>query len=146
MVTVGSGSFNLFALLLPIIFGITYASGDDTSSPLATWDPSGSTTFTTATVGTGTLNITDTCVWLEVEGTNERILLVWPEPTSWNAETSEITFVNQQGESINLKNGDTLTPGGAESTWNRPFVVPPNPACEADVLFILNDVTLDTQH
>ena len=101
------------------------ASGDDVSL-LATWDLSGDTTFLAAATGPGTLQITNTCVWLDTNSEDGRAtLLVWPEPTSWNAEKGEITFVNYQGDVTILRDGDVTTVGGASSTRDSTFVRAP---------------------
>ena len=131
----------VFTLIIMSAFKVAFAGGDD-ASPLATWDLSKNTSFLAAATGAGTLKITDTCVWLEVEGATEATLLVWPEPTSLNAETGEITFVNYKGDTMILKDGDIITAGGASPTGNSTFVKAPNPACNANInnLFMVNDV------
>lgn len=113
-------------------------------SLLATWDPRGVELFFDASAGTGTLRITDNCVYLILS--NQRTtLLVWPEPTSWNAATQSIGFVDVRGEKLVLRDGDRITPGGHTlGQEDFPFVIPPNPACQADSVFVVNAVTKDT--
>ncbi|NOK58266.1 MAG: hypothetical protein GFH27_549279n72 [Chloroflexi bacterium AL-W] len=132
-------------LMLTAIIGVGCATAtriDESPvpvSPLTTWDPSQSDTFTDASVGTGTLNIDDGCVRLILENQTS-ILLVWPEPTSWDEATQTIEFVDFQGEQIALRDGEQITPGGSTITGDFPFVSPPDPSCQADEMFVVNSL------
>ena len=113
-------------------------------SPLATWQPSPSEIFPDASAGTGTLSITDNCVYLMLDN-QESTLLVWVEPTSWDEATQTIEFVDFQGEQIELHDGDRVRPGGMsikspDILENAPFVLPPDPVCQADDIFAVNSV------
>lgn len=109
--------------------------------PLATWDPSGSTTFLDATVGNGVLDISNNCVRLILEN-DLVVLLVWPEPTSWNVENRVIEFVGPQGEQMELREGDEIMPGGMSLMGDIEYVSSPDPACQADETFIVSSVKL----
>ena len=135
--------FTTLATVFIISVSKPVLAGGDVSSPLATWDTSGSTTFLASSTLPGTLTVTDTCVWLEFSDTTDKLLLVWPEPTSWNAETGEITAVDYQGDTTVLKAGDVMTAGGAAATSNAPYVIAPDPACEAKMVWLVNEVVLE---
>ncbi|MEM8534711.1 MAG: hypothetical protein AAGF95_27965 [Chloroflexota bacterium] len=110
------------------------------SSPLVTWDASGTEIILQASAGTGILRITDNCVFLE--RSNQRTtLLIWPEPTSWNEETQSITFVDLSGEQLELRDGDRITPGGYSLREGFSFVVPPHPDCHTDFRFVVTAMT-----
>lgn len=111
-------------------------------SPLATWDTSTSGSFTTSTVGTGTLVISDRCVRLVLDN-QKTVLLLWPEPTSWNASSQVIEFVGVRGERVAVRHGDRVRPGGATAIREPPFVSPPDPACQADEAFIVNSLSVE---
>jgi hypothetical protein len=108
-------------------------------SPLATWDPSQSNAFDDATVGTGTLEISAECVRFILDN-QKTILLVWPEPTSWDSASKVIEFVGVGGERMELRNGDQITPGGSPAIGQPQYVSPPNPSCEADEIFIVSSL------
>ena len=110
-------------------------------SPLATWDPSTAEVFNQAGAGEGTLDISSSCVRLILEN-RKSILLVWPEPTSWNASTQTIEFVDVFGERLELREGDRIMPGGSTATHEPRFVSPPSPSCQMDEAFVLNSVRL----
>jgi hypothetical protein len=107
-------------------------------SPLATWDPSGSG-FAGTRTGPGTLDISAGCVRLILEN-GETTLLVWPEPTSWNASSQAIEFVDVRGERAELRDGDQIIPGGGTVMRDPQFVSPPDPSCKADETFIVNSL------
>ena len=125
-------------------------------SPLTTWDPSKSDFFFQASSGEGTLEITHGCVRLiqEKEVGQESILFVWPEPTSWNASSQLIDFVDVWGERLELQDGDKIVAGGSgyplvelteedKATGKfTSFVSPPDPSCKADELFVLNSISV----
>ncbi len=108
-------------------------------SPLATWDPSQSEAFNDATVGTGTIEISASCVQFILEN-QKTILLVWPEPTSWDPSSQVIEFVGVGGERMELRNGDQITPGGSPAIGQPQYVSPPDPSCEADEIFIVSSL------
>ena len=112
-------------------------------SPLATWDPSASDTLPDSTVGEGTLDISSNCVLLLLPN-QKRVLLVWPEPTSWNATSQTIQFVDphQGHERVELRAGDRIRPGGVSAMGSPSYVIPPDPSCQADETFIVNSVTM----
>ena len=131
-------------------------------SPLATWDPSESGIFFTSGRN-GTLDITSGCVRLtrKDEAGIESTLLVWPEPTSWNASSQLIEFVGVFGEHLELRDGYTITVAGVglplaefdeEDISTRDYlsepsyVLPPDPSCKAiaDQLFVLNSASLNS--
>ena len=109
------------------------------NSPLATWDPSKSDTFHQASSGEGTLEISAGCVRLRLKN-QMSILLVWPEPTSWNASTQAIEFVSVLGERLALRDGDLIAAGGRIPRTQPDFVSAPDPSCEADEMFVLNSI------
>lgn len=114
------------------------------SSIIATWDPSTSDTFNDATVGNGTLEFSINCVRLILEN-QKTILLVWPEPTSWNAESEVIEYVSVQGERMELRDGDQVIPGGSTAFGSPQYVLPPDPACEAEEIFIVASLRIVTE-
>ena len=117
---------------------------------LATWDPSKSDIFFDSSSGEGTVTITLGCVWLmkNTKVGEKFILLVWPEPTIWNASSQAIEFVDVLGGHQELRDGDKIKAGGAgypgahspEYMGNPNFVIPPDPSCNADELFVLNSI------
>ena len=125
-------------------------------SPLAAWDPSESEFFFQAASGEGTLDITHGCVRLilETNAGQKSILLVWPEPTSWNASSQLIDFIDVRGDRLKLRDGDKIVAGGSgyplvelteedKATGKyTSFVVPPDPSCKADELFVLNSISM----
>ena len=112
-------------------------------SPLATWDPSNSDVFNQATIGKGTLEVSEGCVRLALEN-QKLVLLVWPEPTSWNATSQAIEFAGPLGERLELRNGDRIMPGGATATREPQFVSPPDPSCKAEEVFVLHSISVLT--
>ncbi len=125
-----------------IVAALGGACGDTVTvdeSPLATWDPSKSDTFPQASSGEGTLEVSDWCVRLMLKN-GESVLLVWPEPTSWNASVQAIQFVSVFGERMELRNGDRIAAGGATPIVEPNFVSAPDPSCEADEMFVLNSM------
>lgn len=120
-------------------------------SPLATWDPSKSDVFPHASSGEGTLEITSGCVLL-IHASQTSTILVWPEPTSWNASSQVIDFVDVHGERLELRDGDKISAGGAgyslveSPKYRGEYVLPPDPSCEAktDEVFVLNSIRVHT--
>lgn len=113
-------------------------------SPLATWDPSGVELFHDATVGSGTLRITDDCVLLQLDNAKQ-VLLVWPEPTSWNPSTQTIEFVSPRAEQerMELRDGDQLRPGGSAVVGDVAYISSSTRECdeEAEETFRVNRIT-----
>ena len=129
----------------------TSVEGSDTS-PLATWDPSNTDVFNSVIAGEGTLDISAGCVRLIQN--QKTILLVWPEPTSWNASSQAIEFVGPLGERTELRDGDQIIAGGGTVIGGGnigepdigapPFVSPPDPSCKAEETVIVNTISLVT--
>ena len=140
--------YRLYCWLIMIIVtlvGTACVSEDGVDkSPLATWDPGSVDTFQDATVGNGTLNILANCVLLVLDN-QKTILLVWPEPTSWNESSQVIEFVGVRGERIELRDVDQIIPGGSTPIGQPQFVSPPDPSCEAEETFIVNSLRLVTE-
>lgn len=113
-------------------------------SPLATWDTSTSDVFPMSASGEGTLEISEGCVLLVHDNKQNATLLVWPEPTSWNSESQAIEFVSVEGEHLELREGDRLIAGGAATSGSTPYVMPPDPSCDADEIFVLHGIKLIT--
>ncbi len=119
-------------------------------SPLTTWEPSKSDVFPHSSSGEGTLGIEPRCVRLELETDAglKYILLVWPEPTYWNSPVQVINFIDVWGENLELRDGDKIAAGGMEYPpvespeykGEPTFVLPPDPSCNADELFVLNSI------
>lgn len=91
----------------------------------------------------GTLRITDACVFLDTPG--GRSVLVWPaDRTTWDAQTSTITFANFDGGKVSAGDGTTVVLGGSgDSTaengtsaqeWlsRTPWVAPPAASCPVE--------------
>lgn len=119
----------------------TDKSGDETkdrtpviSSPLATWDANG-TQAVFFTGDYGTIDISGHCVHLLIENGRSSYLMVWPEPTSWDADTQTIQFVAPiTGERIEFRHGDKVSAMGLVlvrgSELPEPeYVVPPHESC-----------------
>lgn len=137
--------YRWFVVMMVALVGVACASEDGVDkSPLATWDPGSVDTFTDATVGNGTLNISPGCVLLVLDN-QKTILLVWPEPTSWNESSQAIEFVGVRGEQMTLHNGDKIIPGGMTPIEQPQYVSSPDPSCQADETFIVNSLSLVTE-
>ena len=132
-----------YLLLGLIFFGSTGCQlvGEGQPAPLATWDPDDTESFASSTVGNGTLEFSESCVRLVLDN-QKTILLVWPEPTSWNATAQTIEFVDVLGNQIELQEGDQIIPGGSTVVGESAFVNPPNPSCTADETFIVNSLSV----
>ena len=110
-------------------------------SPLATWDPGRSDTFLQTSSGEGSLDISEQCALLILES-RKSLLLVWPEPTSWNESTQVIEFVSVFGERLELREGDIVVAGGSTPVGEQDFVSVPDPSCRADEMFVLNSIRI----
>ena len=137
--------WSLLACALVVLF-LGAACGGEVridESPLATWDPSKADMFLQATAGKGTLDVSASCVRLILEN-QKSVLLVWPEPTSWNASSQVIDFVGPLGERLELRNGDQIMPGGATATREPQFISLPDPSCNAEEIFVLHSIKVIT--
>lgn len=110
-------------------------------SPLAIWDANRTFVYLMTRSGEGTLDISEHCVLLEHEN-GYATLLVWPAPTTWDADSQTIKFVDVEGHQFDLQEGDRLAAGGAEAMGGTPYVKPPDPACNADSIFVLHSIEL----
>ena len=147
----------LVTIMVVLLGGACESEVKVEQSPLATWGPSDSDIFHDASAGRGTLDISADCVRLVLDK-KKTILLVWPEPTSWNASSQTIEFVDVWGERAELRDGDRIIPGGATpraygdqvipggaTPFAEPqFVSPPDPSCKADEMFMVSSLTLVT--
>ena len=107
---------------------------------LPTWDPSRDGVFNDATLGPATLDMSTGCVLLILEN-QKAVLPVWPLPTSWNPSSQVIEFVDVWGERTELREGDTITPGGVTPIVEPDFVSPPGASCESEKLFLLHSLS-----
>lgn len=133
----------LLAFAVMVVFlGAMCSSADKIEqSPLATWDPSASEGFPGAATRPGTLDVAADCVRLIIVESESTILLVWPEPTSWNASSQAIEFVGVKGERVELRHSDRIMLGAIELVRDDfEFVLPPNPSYKADTIFIVNSL------
>jgi hypothetical protein len=91
----------------------------------------------------GTLRITDACVFLDTPGGPS--LLVWPaDRTTWDAQTSTITFANFDGSLVSAGDGTAVVLGGSGDSkdesgttteaWlaRTPWVARPADSCPLD--------------
>ena len=141
-----------YALIFAVFGGACSEENWIEESPLATWKPSKSGIFFQASSGEGTLEITPGCVRLIQE--TQTTLLVWPEPTSWNASSQVIDFVDVMGNRLELRDGDRIEAGGSrypieiiteedKSTGKfTSFASLPAPSCSADDSFVLNSISI----
>ncbi|CAN5887180.1 hypothetical protein BH24DEI2_BH24DEI2_00520 [soil metagenome] len=127
----------LAALALPTCSA--QEEGAAVPSPLALWNPASVDAVNDATLGSGTVSISEPCV-IFVSDNGKSILLVWPEPTAWKASTRTVEFVGVFGEMLELQDGDRIMPGGANATPTSQFVTPPDDGCEVDETFIVSSV------
>ncbi len=104
-----------------------------------TWDPSTAGIFDDATLGPATLDMSTGCVLLILEN-QKSVLPVWPLPTSWNPSSQAIEFVDVWGERTELREGDTIMPGGVTPIAEPEFVSPPGISCESEKLFLLHSL------
>ena len=133
----------LAAVSIALVLGIACGVDKEThTSPLATWDPGNAEVFN-QTRTEGILELSPSCVRLILDN-QESVLLVWPEPTSWNASYQAIEFVSVLGERLELRDGDRIVPGGATPIVEPSFVSAPDSSCEADEMFVLNSIEVIT--
>lgn len=107
----------------------------------------------------GTLQISDACVFLEADGSAS--LLVWPrEATKWDASTGTIQFQNRNGEIIDLRDGQSVSlggsrtifedqPSGEATSWGAwlssiEWVAEPDPNCSADASWAVGQAVPDS--
>ena len=140
--------------LLPFVLTVAViqaacGTGTIDRSPLATWtwdrNSEVAQVFLQARTA-GTLEISSGCVRL-IDENKESVLLVWPEPTSWNVSKQAIDFVSVMGELGEFRDGDRIVLGGADRhpTVSPNFVSAPDPSCEADMMFVLNSARMLTE-
>lgn len=120
------------------------AQNGATRTPLATWDPGSADGVHDATVGSGTLSIVEDCTRLVLDN-GKTVLLVWPEPTAWDADAQTILFVDVFGERLELKDGDRVVPGGSSAARAPRFSTAPAPSCVADEIFIVATMRVVTE-
>lgn len=103
-------------------------------------------------LNTGTLRITQSCVFLETAG-GESELLVWPaDRTRWEATGGTIGFTNSDGTEVTLRDGEPVSfGGGGDSTaeggvsgeeWlaRVDWVARPDPSCPMEISWYVNEV------
>ena len=140
--------------LLPFVLTVAVmlaacGTGTIDRSPLATWTWDRNSevvqVFSQARTA-GTLEISSGCVRL-IDENKESVLLVWPEPTSWNVSKQAIDFVSVMGEFGEFRDGDRIVLGGADRhpTVSPNFVSAPDPSCEAEMMFVLNSARMLTE-
>jgi hypothetical protein len=133
-------------IITMVSFLLVVACGEETKieeSPFVTGDPGGSSYTDEASAGIGTLDISDGCVRMVLDN-EESILLIWPEPTSWNATTQTIEYVGLGGERMQLGNGDRIRPGGSVSFRGPQYARPPSPACRGIESFTVGSLVVVT--
>ena len=112
--------------LVAVVMGVACGTEPNIErSPLATWQPSQMGLFP-QTRTEGTLDISTNCVRLILDS-QELVLLIWPEPTSWDATDQTIAFVSPWNERLELQNGDRIELGGATPIRESNFVLFPPP-------------------
>lgn len=137
------------SVLTVAIIQAACGTGTIDQSPLATWtwdrNSEVAQGFDTARTE-GTLDISPGCVRLVLKN-KESVLLVWPDPTSWNASKQTIDFVSAFGDRLELRDGDQVALGGADRhpTVSPNFVSAPDPSCEADGTFVLHSARMLTE-
>jgi|GEM_PF-6035777 len=105
------------------------------AATVATWDPS-SSAFSMSASGPGTLQISAKCILLVLDN-GKVIIPVWPIPSSM--ESGEVlTIVDVHGNETDVRSGDRIELSGRTGVPH--FVTPPDPACEAEEMFIANGV------
>lgn len=132
-----------YCLLLATALAVLFlASACKTEGPvgrvnLSTWDPGTAGILDDATLGPATPDMSTGCVLLILEN-QKSVLPVWPLPTSWDPSSQAIKFVDVWGERTELREGDTIMPGGVTPIVEPEFVAPPSGSCEYEELFRLH--------
>ena len=106
---------------------------------------------------TGTLRITDKCVFVQTTSVG-RVLIAWPaNSTSWDAADRSITFINRDGSVVTLRDREfiTMTGGGdrkAESgispqDWvaSTDWLATPDSSCVFSAWWTPNEVRAGTE-
>lgn len=131
----------LLAILTSFLSTGCIQISNTTRSPIVTWNPSEGEIFNTAG-GIGTLDISENCARFKYAN-GALSLLAWPEPTAWNESEQAIEFVSpHDGTQLTLRHGDRIHVTGGSASGEPQYVNPPDPSCEADDIFVLNDVRL----
>lgn len=120
----------------------------DSWGPLAVRPPDDGTDTARAE---GTLRITDSCVYLDWAG--DLMLLTWPaDRTTWNGAAHEITFLNHDGPTVTIGDGEyVVLGGGGDSTaesgtsgedWiaGRSWIAAPASSCLLDTRWAVGAV------
>ena len=133
------------AFMLAVLLGqaLLAGPGPDESGGPVDWGPLAvvPTAGGAEALNTGTLRITQSCVFLETAG-GESDLLVWPaDRTRWEATAGTIGFTNSDGAELTLRDGEPVSfSGGGDSTaeggvsgeeWlaRVDWVARPDPSC-----------------
>lgn len=134
------------------VAGLIAAVGLSGCGPTANWGPLAVVQPVAAgadAATTGTIRITDACVFVERQG--EETLLVWPsDRTTWSNATRSITFVNDAEVRITVTDGMDVALGGGESStasaedWigRMPWVQPPAPECVREIAWFVNHLDI----
>ncbi|MBA2719800.1 MAG: hypothetical protein H0U52_11260 [Chloroflexi bacterium] len=128
------------------------ASPTETWGPLAVVPASGGVDEALAT---GTLHITDTCVFLEEAG-DDLSVLVWPaDRTTWDPDQQAITLENLNGSTLSMRDGDRVRLGGGGDSvtesgvsgeeWvaRTEWVATPASSCPMDARWFVGEVVTD---
>jgi hypothetical protein len=134
----------LFVAIVVILLGAACnPDGRVGEASLATWGPNKGDVFNDVIFASGILDISAGCVLL-VPDNRKTLLLVWPEPTSWNASSQAIEFVSVHGRRTELRDGDQIIAGGWVPREEPQFVSPPDPSCKAEEIGIVTSLRLVT--
>lgn len=133
---------------------VTSDPGASTSSPMPVdWGPLAVGTWGTGAEAlvSGTLRITDTCVYLEAAGSRDAIIVWNADRTTWLAEQQAIEYRSPDGATVVLADGDEVAFGGggdstaesgidgdawiAATTW----VARPDRSCPIEVRWFVNE-------
>ncbi len=129
-------------VLLAILLSSALLGCTNSELTLPKWQPaSGEIGWRNATAGRGILKIEEGCLYLLVDN-SVKVTLIWPEPTSWNQLSRTVNFVDVEGESFAIQEGDKIMPGGRPLNPPSPEItVSPDPACVSDHTFIVSKIT-----
>lgn len=147
------GGLTVFAVAAKVgIVGRGSPRAAETWGPLAVVPPSGGVDEALAT---GTLHITDTCVFLEEAG-DDLSVLIWPaDRTTWDPDQRAITLKNLDGSTLSMRDGDRVRLGGGGDSvtesgvsgqeWvaRTEWVAPPASSCPMDARWFVGEVVTD---